>query len=525
MSFGRRVIDPRASFLGLGFLIWIGAGGSWAQTGPLPITLAASTSPVTAQPGVTVVTLTCSGLPSGTITAASLNVTLQPGQGATGPALTTQVSGFAALPVSGGRITFKVNGPNVSTPTPYLVSVSGSTATGTSFASSKPASLTINPPAQIVSIAPSAAQPGQTLQVTITGQYTNYVQGSTTAIFGPGVSVASLTVTSPTTATVQLTVAPAAAPGIRSVTVATGVQSATADLFSIVSPSALLSINPNTGTQGQSVIPVTITGQYTHFTNASVVDLGAGITVSSVAATDTTHLTAQVAIAANATAGNRSLTVTTGSEAVTLANAFTVIGAPALLSMNPNTVQQGQQNLSVTIVGQFTHFFQGTTTASFGAGITVTSVTVNSSASATAVLNIDPAATAGARNVTVTTEAEVVTLANGFSVTNGLPVLTTVNPNTGQQGQTSLAVTISGNFTHFTTASVVTFSGTGVTAGVPTAATSTSLTVPVTIAANAPLGAQGIQVVTGAETVSLANAFTVAAGTPVITLVNPNSLQ
>jgi hypothetical protein len=286
-------------------------------------------------------------------------------------------------------------------------------------------------------------------------------------------------------------------------------------------------VNPNTGQQGQSSLSVNLTGQFTHWVQGTTTaSFGAGITVATLTINSGASATAVLNIDPAAAAGARNVTVTTGAEIVTLNNGFTVTnGSPVLMTVNPDTGQQGLTSLSVNLTGQFTHWLQGTTTASFGAGITVTSVTVNSSASATAVLNIDPAATAGARNVTVTTEAEVVTLANGFSVTNGLPVLTTVNPNTGQQGQTSLAVTISGNFTHFTTASVVTFSGTGVTAGVPTAATSTSLTVPVTIAANAPLGAQGIQVVTGAETVSLANAFTVAAGTPVITLVNPNSLQ
>src|SRR5207253_7946126 len=66
-------------------------------------------------------------------------------------------------------------------------------------------------------------------------------------------------------------------------------------------------------------------------------------------------------------------------------------------------LQQGQQNLNVNLTGQFTHFVQGTTTASFGAGITVATLTVNSATTATAVLNIDPAAATGSRNVTMTT--------------------------------------------------------------------------------------------------------------------------
>jgi len=43
---------------------------------------------------------------------------------------------------------------------------------------------------------------------------------------------------------------------------------------------------------------------------------------------DATHLTAQAAIGVNATPGVRNLTVTTGSQIVTLANAFTVNAPP-----------------------------------------------------------------------------------------------------------------------------------------------------------------------------------------------------
>src|SRR5205823_12682491 len=83
-------------------------------------------------------------------------------------------------------------------------------------------------------------------------------------------------------------------------------------------------------TQGQANLPVTITGQNTHFTNAGLIDLGAGITASNVVATDATHLTAQLTLAANAATGLRNLTVTTGGERVGLHNAVTVQGAPAV---------------------------------------------------------------------------------------------------------------------------------------------------------------------------------------------------
>jgi hypothetical protein len=101
---------------------------------------------------------------------------------------------------------------------------------------------------------------------------------------------------------------------------------------------------------------------------------------------------------------------------------------PPTVLLSPSTGQQGQQGLSVAITGQNTHFVQGTTTAVFGTGITVVSLTVSSATSATVVLNIDPAAPAGASNVTVTTGSEVATLTNGFTILGGQLILSVQPP-------------------------------------------------------------------------------------------------
>jgi hypothetical protein len=72
-----------------------------------------------------------------------------------------------------------------------------------------------------------------------------------------------------------------------------------------------------------------ITGAFTHWTqSATVVDLGAGITVNAVAVSSATSLTASISIAANAALGTRTVTVTTGSETAYLFNGFTVTTAP-----------------------------------------------------------------------------------------------------------------------------------------------------------------------------------------------------
>jgi hypothetical protein len=93
----------------------------------------------------------------------------------------------------------------------------------------------------------------------------------------------------------------------------------------------------------------------------------------------------------------------------------------SLLSAVPNSGQQGQQNLSVNITGQLTHFTQGSTQVSFGAGITVGTITVTDATHLIAQITIDPAAAVGARTVTVTTGTEVVSLSNGFTVTAAAP--------------------------------------------------------------------------------------------------------
>jgi hypothetical protein len=142
--------------------------------------------------------------------------------------------------------------------------------------------------------------------------------------------------------------------------------------------------------------------------------------VASLTVSSPTTATAVLNIDPAATPGPRTITLTTGTEIDTLANGFTITKQTAVLvSVNPPTGLVGQQNLSVTLTGQFTHWVQGTTTASFGAGITVSSLTVNSPTSATAVLTIDPVNTTGPRTVTLTTGSEVASLGNGFVISGG----------------------------------------------------------------------------------------------------------
>ncbi|HYR41499.1 MAG TPA: RHS repeat-associated core domain-containing protein, partial [Terriglobia bacterium] len=119
------------------------------------------------------------------------------------------------------------------------------------------------------------------------------------------------------------------------------------------------------------------------------------------------------------------------------------VPSPVITSIIPNTGKQGQ-SVTVAITGQNTHFVQGATQANFGAGITVTSLAVSSATAALVGLSVDPAAATGPRDVTLTTNAEVVRLNGGFSVQTGVlpPSITDFNPKSAPIGT---VITVTGN--------------------------------------------------------------------------------
>ena len=98
------------------------------------------------------------------------------------------------------------------------------------------------------------------------------------------------------------------------------------------------------------------------------------------------------------------------------------------------------------MTGLFTAFVNNTTTADFGSGITVNSVSVASATTATVNLSISPLATVGNRTVTLTTGAQSASSLDAgsfFAVTAGNAAIGQVAPSTGRQAE-SLTVTITG---------------------------------------------------------------------------------
>src|SRR5205807_10585593 len=102
-------------------------------------------------------------------------------------------------------------------------------------------------------------------------------------------------------------------------------------------------------------------------------------------------------------------------------------------------------------------------------------------ASATITSTLPGSAPPATLAATPSTTPDRSTSTGAFTVTAGTPVITNINPNSGQQGASNIPVTITGNFTHFSNSSAVTFSGTGVPASTPTSAPASSTTVTATI--------------------------------------------
>jgi hypothetical protein len=498
---------------------------------PAPtITLGPTTTPPSARAGETVA-VTASGFPSGEALPSQLSVLIEPSGARSGMGPVT-VPASSVLDGGGGSRTIQFVIPAILAPATgspavnYLVSITGATSAGTAFSSTNKAALTVQPPlAQptLTSVTPNQGARGQSLGITINGSNTSFAQGTTQVSFGAGITVANITVVSATALTAQISIAAAANPGPRNVTVTTGAsQVVTLSAGFTVTPAApqISSIVPAQAIQGQTVT-ATITGQNTNFASGvtTVTVSGAGVTVANVAVQNALNLTAQFTIAADAPIGPRSITVTTGTQILT--TTFTINAAqPTITSVTPSSVPAGETR-QLVITGLNTSFTSTSAVTFTGTGITVGSLAAGSSTSLTVQIAIAPDAAPGVRTLTVTTGTQVVTFPN-FQVlppVGGTAIISSVTPGVGATGST-IPVTILGEGTNFAAGtSVVSFSGFGISPGPLTVASPTRITTTLTIAPDATAGPRSVTVTTGTQTATLANAFTVIG--PEVTILSP----
>jgi quinohemoprotein amine dehydrogenase alpha subunit-like protein len=342
----------------------------------------------------------------------------------------------------------------------------------------------------VTSLNPASLPQGAANQ-TVAVAGTGFATGATVAFSGTGVTVNSVTVNSATQLTLNLSVASTATLGARDVTVTNpGALAGTlTGGFTVAGPlPTVTSLSPNAFGRGATNAATTITG--TNFVNGATVTVsGTGVTVSGVTFNSATSLSGLVTVSSTATTGARTVTVRNPDGGTgTCTNCLTVGTALTITSLSPTSRAQGATNQSITING--TGFATGAT-ASFGAGITVGSVTVNSATRLTAVITVDPAATVGARTVTVNEpDGRTASRANGFTVTVK-PSITSVSPTSIRRGRLAI-VTVNG--AGFESGARLSFSGTGITVSFSGTSGTTSVVAVVTVSSTATLGARTVTV-------------------------------
>lgn len=177
----------------------------------------------------------------------------------------------------------------------------------------------------ISNVEPGSGPVGGTLALSITGARTNFNSTTTLSFGDTGIVVKELNVLSPTKLQATITIGSTVPLGFKDVKSRTDLGGGNIDTASgkgllqvTTAPTTptILSISPTSGGQGK-VLPVKVTGINTHFTNASVLSVGSGITILNSTALSSTELQATIKIDSTAAIGFRDVRVTTGTEIAT----------------------------------------------------------------------------------------------------------------------------------------------------------------------------------------------------------------
>jgi len=146
-----------------------------------------------------------------------------------------------------------------------------------------------------------------------------------------------------------------------------------------------------------------------------------------------------------------------GIPYVVTAGTVSVGTSPAILSVTPSTVERGQ-TVTLTVSGAR---LTGVSQASFDqTGLVLTPFTGGSASQAFMQVAVDAAATVGPATLRLQVDAGQAVLANAITVTQALPVITTISPNVAVANFGATVITVTGR--NFTTSSEVLFNSASV---------------------------------------------------------------
>ncbi|MGZ4342274.1 MAG: beta strand repeat-containing protein [Solirubrobacteraceae bacterium] len=413
----------------------------------------------------------------------------------------TGFTGATGVSFGGTAATFSVKSSSqISATAPAgaagTVDITVTTLGGTSATSTNDQYTYVTPPT-VTRVSPSSGPATGGTSVTIAG--TDFT-GATAVSFG-GTAASTYTVTSATSITAT---SPAASGAVDvTVTIPAGGTSATNpnDVFKYV-PS-VTSVSPASGpTAGGTSITINGTG----FTGATAVSFG-----GTAATTYTVNSSSKITATAPAeSAGTVDITVTTpgGTSSTGSGDRYTYANGPTVATISPSSGPTAG-GTSVTITGAN---LANATTVKFGTSV----ATINSN-TATQIVAIAPAGSAGAVDVTVTTAGGTSPSSAADRYTyGGQPTVSSVSPTSGPTlGGT--VVTITG--TNLANPSAVKFGGSSAAVVTPIS--------PTQITAVSPAGTAGAQDVTvttpgGTSATSSADRFTFVPP-PAVTGVSPSS--
>lgn len=282
-----------------------------------------------------------------------------------------------------------------------------------------------NPKPALASISPGILNKGETGDIIVSGA--NFIAGVSSINLGTGVTLNSATISSSSQIILNITIAPLAQTGTRNIVVTNTAPGGGAvtlpDAFTVGNPKpALSTVSVTTGQRGQN-LSVLLTG-INFIKGVTSVSFGPDISVNSLTTNSPTQATALISIAPSAETGARDVMVTNaapGGGSSIVSAVFTVTNpAPTVKSIASSSASKGSV-ATVTISGA--NFFSGVTSVSFGADVTVSSLTVKSANEMIISLAVSPLALPGVRTVTVTNAAPgggTTILPGGFTVTQSV---------------------------------------------------------------------------------------------------------
>jgi hypothetical protein len=305
------------------------------------------------------------------------------------------------------------------------------------------------PAPMIAQVSPAAGEIGTTVPLTITGSHlTGAALVITSGASGQGgVAITQVATPDDGTLTATLTIAgtlsPESEPRLLIVTTESGQVTTEFHVVAAGVPS-LTSIRPGAGSPGDTAA-VTLHGL--NLTGALVTTSSGSLTVQNAVVVDDETITLDVLVAPGATINtNHTITATVGGQSSNVTFRVVSASAPFIGAVRPPFGNRGD---TVAVVLDGVHLagvVPGTGVDLAGPKITESNATAIDDQTIRAILSIDPTASIGGRDVTVTTATGTFTKTSAFRVNipGQVPIINDVTPSVVLPGTTT-TITVTGS--------------------------------------------------------------------------------